>query len=69
MSSMEGIKEAICFTGLINNLKLLHDIITTFCYSQSAIHLTKNQMYHERTKYIDVKLHFIQESIARGILL
>jgi len=32
-----------------------------FCNSQSAIHLTKHQMYHERTKYIDVKYHFIRE--------
>ena len=32
-----------------------------FCDNQSAIHLTKHQMYHERTKNIDVRYHFIRE--------
>ena len=32
-----------------------------FCDSQSAIHLTKHQMYDERTKHIDAKYHFIRE--------
>ena len=36
------------------------------CDSQSAIHLTKNQMYHERTKHIDVRYHFIREIIREG---
>ena len=31
------------------------------CDSQSAIHLTKHQMYHERTKHIDFTYHFIWE--------
>lgn len=34
--------------------------------SQSGIHLAKNKMYHERTKHIDVKLHFAREIIERG---
>ena len=32
-----------------------------FCNSQSAIHLMKHQMYHERTKHIDVRYHFIRK--------
>ena len=32
-----------------------------FCDSQSAIHLMKHQTYHERTKHIDVRYHFIRE--------
>ena len=31
-----------------------------FCDSQSAIHLTKHQIY-ERTKHIDVRYQFIRE--------
>ncbi|KAG8488527.1 hypothetical protein CXB51_016411 [Gossypium anomalum] len=34
--------------------------------SQSAIFLTKDQMFHERTKHIDVRYHFFRDIIARG---
>ena len=34
-----------------------------FCDSQSAIHLAKNQVYHARTKHIDVRYHFVREII------
>ena len=37
-----------------------------FCDSQSAIFLTKDQMFHERTKHIDVKYHFVSEIITHG---
>ena len=41
-------------------------LIGLYCDSQSAIFLTKDQMFHERTKYIDVRYHFVREVIARG---
>lgn len=28
------------------------------CDSQSVLHLIKNHMYHERTKHINIRLHF-----------
>ena len=31
------------------------------CYSQSAIHLAKNQVYNSRTKHIDERYHFVRE--------
>ncbi|KAL0411274.1 UNVERIFIED_CONTAM: Retrovirus-related Pol polyprotein from transposon TNT 1-94 [Sesamum latifolium] len=34
------------------------------CDSQSAIYLAKNQVYHARTKHIDVRYHKIRELIA-----
>ena len=37
------------------------------CDSQSTIHLSKNQLYHERTKHIDVRLHFVRDVIAQGL--
>lgn len=36
------------------------------CDSQSAKHLMKNPMFHERSKHIDVKLHFVRDIINRG---
>ena len=43
--------------------------VTVFCDSQSAIHLAKNQVYHARTKHIDVRYHFVREIIEEGGVL
>ena len=40
-----------------------------YCDSQSAIHLTKNQMFYERTKHINVRMHFIRDVIAHGAIV
>ena len=34
-----------------------------YCDSQSAIDLSKNSMYHARTKHIDVRYHWIREKV------
>ena len=40
-----------------------------YCDSQNAIHLTKNHMFHERIKHIDVKMHFIRDVTAQGVII
>lgn len=40
-----------------------------YCDSQSVIHLTKNQMYHERTNHIDVRLYLIRDVVSEGAIL
>ena len=39
------------------------------CDSQSAIYLVKNQVYHARTKHIDVRFHKIRELITSSQIL
>ena len=50
----EAVKEAMWLMGLIRELGVQQKSVTVYCDSQSAIHLTKNQMFHERTKHIDI---------------
>jgi len=65
----EVVKEALWLRGIARELKLQDHAITVHCDNQSAIHLSKNQVYHERTKHVDVKLHFVRETIAEGAML
>ena len=36
--------------------------------SQSAIHLCNNPVYHERTKHVDVKYHFVRDQVVNGAI-
>ena len=35
--------------------------------SKSAIELSKNPVYHERSKHIDTRYHYIRECVSNGI--
>ncbi len=65
MALVEVVKEALWLQGLVGDLGLIKNKPIVFCDSQSGIHLTKNQTYHERTKYIDIKYHFIWDIISQ----
>ena len=54
--------------GILSELGFVQKSVTVYCDSQSAIHLTKNAMFHERTKHIDIKLHFIRDIVTRGLV-
>ena len=66
MALAEAIKEAIWLKTLFTELDQEQDDIVVHCHSQSAIHLSNDQMFHERTNHIDVRYHFIHEVIACG---
>ena len=55
-------------SGIAEELRLQKGKITVYCDNQSAIHLTKNQIHHERTKHVDVRLHFVRDVIAKALV-
>nr|CAD1837441.1 unnamed protein product [Ananas comosus var. bracteatus] len=61
----EGVKEAMWLRGLFGELTSYWDPTIVYSDSQSAIHLSKDQMFHERTKHIDVKFHFVRDVIGK----
>jgi hypothetical protein len=52
--------------GLVKELGLNQGGVQMHHDSQSAIYLAKNQVYHARTKHIDVRFHKIRELIVTG---
>ena len=53
MAIAEACKESVWLKGLYAELCGDNSCINLFCDSQSAIYLTKDQMFHERTKHIN----------------
>jgi ATP-binding cassette subfamily B (MDR/TAP) protein 1 len=68
MAINKACKEAIWLKGLFAELYGDDSCIKLFCDSQSAIYLTKDQMFHERTKHIDIKYNYVCDVVARGKL-
>ena len=66
MAITEACKEAIWLRGLLGEICGHLQTTTIFCDGQSVIFLTKDHMFHEMTKLIDVCYHFVCEVIARG---
>ncbi|GJW96678.1 hypothetical protein Tco_0178486 [Tanacetum coccineum] len=44
------------------------DRIPMYCDSQAAIAISCNPVQHSRTKYIDVRYHFIKDQVEKGIV-
>ena len=61
---IEAIKEGLWLKVFVSELGFNQVTIEIHCDSQSAIQLSKNSVFHERMKHIDVKLHFVRDVIA-----
>ncbi|CAM8881378.1 unnamed protein product [Rhodiola kirilowii] len=63
IAATEAVKEAICLKGLIKEIQGVSRIPVLHMDSQSALYLCKDPVYHERTKHIDVRFHFIRDTV------
>jgi len=66
IAATEGVKEATWLRGLVSELGVPQSTTVVYSDSQSAIHLTKNDAYHPKTKHISVKYHYVRGTVAAG---
>lgn len=64
----EPLKESIWLKGMIAQMKIQQEGVKVRCDNQSAIYLTKHQVFHERSKHIDVKLHIVRDINNKGLV-
>ncbi|RVX19952.1 Retrovirus-related Pol polyprotein from transposon TNT 1-94 [Vitis vinifera] len=65
----EAINESLWLTGLVKELGIQQSRVQLYYDSESAIYLAKNQVYHARTKHIDVRFHKIRELVSSSELV
>ncbi|GKB54031.1 hypothetical protein Tco_0904784 [Tanacetum coccineum] len=63
MALTEAVKESIWLKRLLIELRVNLRSVVVNCNNQSAIHLSRNAMFHERTKHINVRYHFNREIV------
>ncbi|KAL0412930.1 UNVERIFIED_CONTAM: Retrovirus-related Pol polyprotein from transposon TNT 1-94 [Sesamum radiatum] len=68
IATTEALKEAIWLKSLLDEIGFLKQRVTVFSDSQSSIQLCKNPVFHDRTKHIDVRYHFIRDIVGKDII-
>ena len=63
IAATEAGKEMVWLKQFLQELGLHQKEYVVYCDSQSAIDLSKNTVYHARTKHIKVRYHWIREKI------
>ncbi|KAJ0621772.1 putative RNA-directed DNA polymerase [Helianthus annuus] len=76
-STAEAEYRAMCSTtceimwilNVLSELKIFCSLpVKLYCDSKSAISISQNPVFHERTKHFELDLHFLREKIVAGIV-
>lgn len=61
--------EIIWLIALLKDFNVHHtQLALLYCDNQAAVHLTKNPIFHERTKHVELDCHFVREKVTAGII-
>jgi hypothetical protein len=64
-----GVAEATWLRQLLLELHtLLRRTTLVYCGNISVVYMTSNPVQHQRTKHIEIDLHFVREQVAVGNL-
>ncbi|GMJ02852.1 hypothetical protein HRI_003954400 [Hibiscus trionum] len=60
--------ELVWLRPLLSSFQIDVSTASLYCDNQSAIHLATNQVFHERTKHVEVECHFIRDKVRDGFI-
>ncbi|XP_042028346.1 secreted RxLR effector protein 161-like [Salvia splendens] len=66
MALTSAVKESFWIQGVAADFGIVQETVPLFCENSSAICLAQHQYFHERSKHIDVRLHFIRDKVENG---
>lgn len=69
IAANDASREAVCLRKLLSGMfqeKLETTVI--HCDNQSCLKLTKNPVFHDRSKHIEMKYHFIRDMVQKGAI-
>ena len=69
IAASDACEKAVWLRKLLSDLfdgKL--DLTIIHCDNQSCIKLSENPMFHDRSKHIKMKYHFIKDMVQRGAM-
>ena len=66
MAITAAVKESFWLRGIAGEFGVEQRTIPIGCDNSGAISLAKHQVFHERSKHIDVRYHFVREEIEKG---
>ena len=61
--------EAVWLRKLLSELfDLPLEATSIFCDNQSCVKLSENPVFHDRSKHIEIKYHYIRDIVQRGVV-
>jgi len=60
--------ELVWFRSFFASLGIFSPSMKLYCDNQTALHIARNPVFHERIKHIEIDCHFIREKLEEGIL-
>ena len=69
MALSEAVTEALWLQTWIKEVFQAEIPVKIYCDNQAAILLSKNDTFHQRTKHIDIRYHFIHQHVRENRIL
>ena len=69
ISSSKATTHAIWLRDVLDDLGEMQTKATLlYCDNMSAIAMTKNQVFHQKTRHINRKIHFVREAVQGSVI-